>query len=205
MKAESVKFQVILWTHAQGDQKLCTNSSIKHIYASCDIKKKIESWGTAVCIYEKWLVCFWQVQKRNRQMACSVWRLAGISDQEESGTEGRETEKGNKLFHSHTNWTQSPAVNATNSRMWIGIWERSCWTTLCEMLGWLIVFQWKELGVYTLPANVIYQPSSIFNCDCTDTFYTRRGYRLNWQLKLFLIDVIDWKKLFNRFIGVTDL
>lgn len=71
-----------------------------------------------VVLMKKWWVCFWQALKRSRQMACSVWALASVTDQGEWGTEGRENRNRNKLFHCHAN---QPAVNASNSM--IGDWD----------------------------------------------------------------------------------
>lgn len=40
----------------------------------------------------KWRVCFWQALKRSRQMACSVWELASVSDRGTRGTENENRE-----------------------------------------------------------------------------------------------------------------
>lgn len=145
-------------------------------------------------------------------MVCSVWGLASINDQGENSTEGGKGKNGGekkKLFHCDAKQTQSPGVNVSNSRTWY--WDLRAERldhTLFEMSGWLIVFHWRELGLYTYPARLIHLPSSIFTCNLTDRGCCYSG--LGWWFKSTTEVVFYWYNwwdlMFCRhdsFVGVT--
>lgn len=92
--------------------------------------KKEKTWlwdAWAVCTYEKWRVCFWQALKRSRQMACSVWVLASVTDQGERGTEGRGNRNRETSFSTVTQ-TELSHLQSMPVTVWsgIGIRELSC-------------------------------------------------------------------------------
>lgn len=142
-------------------------------------------------------------------MARSVWALASVTDQGERGTEGRENRNRETCFSTVTQ-TKLSHLQSMPVTVW-QYWDSRAELldhTLFEMSGWLIVLQWRELGLYTQSATLIYQHDSIFTCNLTDSgsFSNRLCYWFNRRLELFGIDLIDWKESnLVRCIGRADL
>lgn len=113
------------------------------------------------------------------QMACTVWRLASVNDQAEAQKgQKKESETSfsvtqSKLSHLHKRQNQQDP----------GLRFEPSIHTLFEMSGWLIVFQWTELGLYAQPAALIHQPTSICTYNLPD-----RGSSFTTHWATVLID-----------------
>lgn len=169
---------VTSWTHLSTATHRASKGNIFLAHFTCHVtwkgrNKSLREMPEQVVLMKNWWVCFWQALKRSRQMACSVWVQASVTDQERGRhTRERKQEQARPLSRK----PNSPVVSARNGVT--GDWDARAVSLLSLLHSFINTVQY-------LP--VTSQTAAPFPTDC---------YWFNRRLQLFVTDVIDWKGVF---------